>query len=295
MKMLLSMTGYGKQVLEHTEHRVTVEMRSVNNRFLDITLKTPRSFYYLEEKFKKIIKNYFKRGKIEVYISVQGQGSIHKNVHVDWELLGQYVERVEEIKQHYPIKGELNIEQLVNIEDIFIVEEEEKQDETLTINLLQAMEQSCKKLLEMRRAEGAFLQKDLKERLQVLEETMNRLQHIRPKVIETYRERINKRITDHLAAYSTIDEARIMQEVAILAEKGDITEELTRLHSHINQMKSTLKEEGSVGRKLDFICQEMHREANTIGSKATAAEINELDVILKTEIEKIKEQIQNIE
>ena len=144
-------------------------MRSVNNRFLDITIKMPRSFYYLEEKLKKIIKNYFKRGKIEVYISIQGQGSIHKNVHVDWEILGQYVDRVEEIKQHYPVKGELNIEQLVNLEDIFIVEEEEMQDETLTTNLLQAVEESCRKLLEMRRAEGAFLEQDLEERLQVLE------------------------------------------------------------------------------------------------------------------------------
>lgn len=293
--MLSSMTGFGKQVIEQEEYQITVEMRSVNNRFLDITIKMPRSFYYLEEKLKKIIKNYFKRGKIEVYISIQGQGSIHKNVHVDWEILGQYVDRVEEIKQHYPIKGELNIEQLVNLEDIFIVEEEEMQDETLTTNLLQAVEESCRKLLEMRRAEGTFLEQDLEERLQVLEDTMNHLQHVRPKVIETYRERISKRITEHLAEYNTIDEARIMQEVAILAEKGDITEELTRLQSHINQMKNTLKEEGSVGRKLDFICQEMHREANTIGSKATAAEINGLDVILKTEIEKIKEQIQNIE
>lgn len=289
------MTGYGKQVIERDTYRIIVEMRSVNSRFLDITLKMPRGFYHLEEKFKKIIQKYFIRGKIEVYISVSGEGNIKKNLHVDWDLLEQYTEQFEEVKKHYQIKGDVTIDHLMQMEGIFIVDEEEEEDEMLKDLLLQAIDHSCKELLDMRLTEGAYLEKDLFSRIGSLKEITKSLKSIRPQVVKSYRERIKKRIEEHLVNYANVDESRIMQEVAILAEKGDITEELTRLESHIEQMEKTLKEEGSIGRKLDFICQEMLREANTIGSKSTAAEINQLDVTLKSEIEKIKEQVQNVE
>lgn len=293
--MLSSMTGYGKQTVEHDSYQIQVEMRSVNNRFLDITFKMPRGFLHLEDKLKKIIKNYVSRGKVDVHITLSGQGNVKKSLHIDWNLFEQYIDQIAEIKEKHHIKGEITIDRILTLEEIFTVKEEEKQDEELKDFLLQAVETSCEKLNEMRQAEGAFLETDIHDRLDTLDEIVKKLQSVRTNVIESYRDRIKKRMDEHLASYGQLDDSRIVQEVAILAEKGDITEELTRLNSHIAQMRKAMEEEGSIGRKLDFICQEMHREANTIGSKSTAAEINQLDVLLKTEIEKIKEQIQNIE
>lgn len=289
------MTGYGRQIVERDSYRIVVEMRSVNNRFLDISLKMPRSLLHLEDKIRRIIKNYFSRGKFEIYISITGQGNITKKLHVDWELLGQYIEQIEEIKKRHQVKGEVAVDDLLKLEEIFNVDEEEKQDEALKDLLLQAVENSCEELQEMRQTEGTYLKNDLLLRLNKMEELTESLQAMRSKVVQSYRERIRNRINEHLAEYAQIEDGRIIQEVAVLAEKGDITEELTRLSSHISQMRKVIDKAGSVGRKLDFICQEMHREANTIGSKSTAAEINEIDVLLKTEIEKIKEQVQNIE
>ncbi len=293
--MLSSMTGYGRQIVERDSYRIVVEMRSVNNRFLDISLKMPRSLLHLEDKIRRIIKNYFSRGKFEIYISITGQGNITKKLHVDWELLGQYIEQIEEIKKRHQVKGEVAVDDLLKLEEIFNVDEEEKQDEALKDLLFQAVENSCEELQEMRQTEGTYLKNDLLLRLNKMEELTESLQAMRSKVVQSYRERIRNRINEHLAEYAQIEDGRIIQEVAVLAEKGDITEELTRLSSHISQMRKVIDKAGSVGRKLDFICQEMHREANTIGSKSTAAEINEIDVLLKTEIEKIKEQVQNIE
>lgn len=295
ISLVLSMTGYGKHVIEKDTYQIAVEMRSVNNRFMDISIKMPRSFYHLEDKIKKIIKTYFNRGKIEVFISVDGQGYIQKKLHVDWDLLEQYEEKIVEVKKRHHVAGNWTMDHLFLVDDLFIVDEEETQDESLQQSLILAVEKSCENLLDMRQTEGEFLEKDLYSRLATLQTLTESLQEIRPQVIESYRERIKKRIDEHLAGYSNIDEDRLMQEVALLAEKGDITEELTRLSSHIEQMEKTLKEDGSIGRKLDFICQEMLREANTIGAKSTSTEVNELDVQLKTEIEKIKEQVQNIE
>lgn len=289
------MTGYGRQIVERDSYRIVVEMRSVNNRFLDISLKMPRSLLHLEDKIRRIIKNYFSRGKFEIYISITGQGNITKKLHVDWELLGQYIEQIEEIKKRHQVKGEVAVDDLLKLEEIFNVDEEEKQDEALKDLLFQAVENSCEELQEMRQTEGTYLKNDLLLRLNKMEELTESLQAMRSKVVQSYRERIRNRINEHLAEYAQIEDGRIIQEVAVLAEKGDITEELTRLSSHISQMRKVIDKAGSVGRKLDFICQEMHREANTIGSKSTAAEINEIDVLLKTEIEKIKEQVQNIE
>lgn len=289
------MTGYGRQIVERDSYRIVVEMRSVNNRFLDISLKMPRSLLHLEDKIRRIIKNYFSRGKFEIYISITGQGNITKKLHVDWELLGQYIEQIEEIKKRHQVKGEVAVDDLLKLEEIFNVDEEEKQDEALKDLLFQAVENSCEELQEMRQTEGTYLKNDLLLRLNKMEELTESLQAMRSKVVQSYRERIRNRINEHLAQYAQIEDGRIIQEVAVLAEKGDITEELTRLSSHISQMRKVIDKAGSVGRKLDFICQEMHREANTIGSKSTAAEINEIDVLLKTEIEKIKEQVQNIE
>jgi len=289
------MTGYGKEIVQLNQQTISVEMRSVNHRYLDITMKMPRNLMFMEEKFKRIIKGHFYRGKLEVYINFSGQGNINKHLQVDWELINQYIENINKIKTDHHLAGDIPVSVLASLPEIFEIQEEEKDDNELKKVLLVAIEKACMEMLAMRETEGDFLEKDIILRLEKLEQLTTKLQEIRPRVIQEYQERIMKRINEYVATISTIDESRIEQEVAILAEKGDITEEIIRLGSHIEHMRKTLKEEESIGRKLDFICQEMHREANTIGSKSTDAEINQIDVLLKSEIEKIKEQIQNIE
>lgn len=295
INLVKSMTGYGKETVQIKEHMLTIEMRSINHRFLDITMKMPRNLLFLEETFKKTIKQFFSRGKIEVYITISGQGSIHRDLQVDWELLDQYMNHIKQIKKRHQLEGDIPASILVSLPDIFEVYEEEEMDDELKDSLQYVLEKACTELLAMRETEGDFLEKDIIQRLYKMRELTGKLQLIQTKVIKEYQDRIIQRIKEHTSNISHLDMPRLHQEVAILAEKGDITEELIRLGSHIEQMEKTLSEEGSVGRKLDFICQEMHREANTIGSKSMDEEINQLDVLLKSEIEKIKEQVQNIE
>lgn len=293
--LLKSMTGYGNQIIQMEQYTISVEMRSVNNRFLDITLKMPRYLMYIEEQIKRQVKGYFTRGKLEIFITINGQGNIQKNLQVDFELLNQYMKSLNEMKSKYQLQGDIPVSTLVGLPEIFEVQEEEKRDEALKENILNAVEKSCQEMMIMRETEGTFLEKDILMRLEKLYDITARIEELRPQVIQEYQERITKRINAFLENVSEVDGSRITQEVAILAEKGDITEETVRLKSHIEHMRKTVKETNSVGRKLDFICQEMHREANTIGSKSTASELNRLDVMLKSEIEKIKEQVQNIE
>lgn len=289
------MTGYGKDVVQLNEQTVTVEMRSVNHRFLDITLKMPGQLMFMEEAIKKIVKQFFHRGKIEIYIRMSGQGGINKNLQVDWRLLDQYMEKIHLMKDNYKLDGEVSLPELLSLPDLFEVQEEDEPDQTLKEKLIKAIENACSEMLEMRKTEGAFLKEDITGRLVKINELTEKLETVHPEVTEEYKERIMQRIQEHLDGLSGLDEARLHQEIAILAEKGNITEEIVRLKSHIEHMEKTLEEPESIGRKLDFICQEMHREANTIGAKSSDKKLSEYDVLLKSEIEKIKEQVQNIE
>jgi len=293
--LVKSMTGYGRKVMQQENYSITVEIRSVNNRYLDINLKMPRSLLSLEEEIKKIIRSSFQRGKLDIYITTTGEANFLKKLEVDWELLEQYMEAISEIKGKYQIDGNLSASALLNIPEIFSVFEMEKSDRSFKENLLISIKEASREMLEMRKAEGAFLEKDILMRLDTLDTLTVALEELRPLVIKEYQERILKRMNVYLDNNNEIDDARLHQEIAILSEKGEITEELVRMKSHIEHMRKTLQEEGSVGRKLDFICQEMHREANTIGAKSSASEISQIDVQLKSEIEKIKEQVQNIE
>lgn len=293
--MVNSMTGYGKHVVQNEESTISIEMRAVNNRFLDISLKMPQALLYLEENIKKELKTVFRRGKVDIYITIRGEGTTEKHLEVDHDLLQQYIENITHMKESYSIKGELDPNTLVSLPEIFDVVEINKHNGQLKEKILTAITEASKELLEMRKTEGKYLEKDISDRLLVIEKLTNEIEAIGPKVVQEYKERVLKRMSELLNNVTELDDVRMHQEVAILTEKGDITEEITRLKSHIEHMRKILKEEESIGRKLDFICQELHREANTIGSKSMAAEINHLDVLLKSEIEKIKEQVQNIE
>ncbi|PAV29945.1 YicC family protein [Virgibacillus profundi] len=293
--MGVSMTGYGSSTENIGDTAITVEIRSVNHRYLDFSAKIPRSFLFLEDKIKRIIQSYFERGRIEVYIEIAGDRFVQKNLQTDWDLMDQFINQINTAKDRYHLSGELPATILTALPEMITVQEIEQQPDDLNASILSNTELACIQVLKMREEEGAFLLKDLKERIASIENTVLLLQNRRTNVIEEYRRRIQKRIEEQLIDTVSIDHARLHQEIVLLAEKGDITEEITRLLSHVDHFMETINKSGAIGRKLDFIVQEMHREANTIGSKSTDPEISESTVLLKGEIERIKEQLQNIE
>lgn len=295
VNMVMSMTGFGVHVINMDNTTITVEIRSVNNRFLDFTAKMPRSFFSLEDKIKKIIQSYFGRGRIEVYISVEGKGFVQKTLKTDWDIMDNYMEQVNIAKTRYQLNGDIPVAIITSIPEVISIQESIHQPDGLKESILAGTKQACEQVEAMRKEEGLFLFNDLKERMDAIYDIIIVLQTHRGHVIKEYRDRIQARINDHLDDTVTMDHARIHQEIVLLAEKGDITEEITRLFSHVELGKETLDEKGAIGRKLDFITQEMHREANTIGSKSTDVKISEWTIALKGEIEKVKEQLQNIE
>ncbi|WP_449353966.1 YicC/YloC family endoribonuclease [Virgibacillus natechei] len=292
--MSMSMTGYGTSVYHLANTMLTVEIRSVNHRYLDFTAKIPSSFLFLEGKIKKIIQSYFGRGRIEVYIRIEGENFVKKTVKTDWDLMDQYMEQLSEARSRYHLIGDIPTETLAFVPDLITIQEAEAYPDGLKDAILNCTKEACEQVRIMRKEEGAFISNDLEGRLDTIYTIVSSLQTDRSRVIEEYRERIQKRITDHLDD-STVDQARVHQEIVLLTEKGDITEEVVRLFGHVAHFRRTLSTAGPIGRTLDFITQEMHREANTIGSKSTDTKISEYTVSLKREIEKMKEQLQNIE
>nr|WP_239534124.1 YicC/YloC family endoribonuclease [Thalassobacillus pellis] len=289
------MTGYGRETAEIEGTRLTIEVRSVNHRFLDISAKMPRTFLFLEDKMKKLIKNDISRGRVDVYVTMEGEGITERSLKVDWDLLEQYINQLKVVKGHYGLTGDVSVDIVTKLEDLFTVQETDQHQDELQQMLLDSLQKAVGKLVDMRKDEGDALRDDLKARLGEVRNFVNQLEDRRELVIDTYKNRIKSRIQEYVRESFQIEDSRIMQEVALLAEKGDITEEITRLHSHIDQFSSTLGKQQSIGRQLDFIVQEMHREVNTIGSKSNDAKISEWVVSLKSEIEKMKEQVQNVE
>ncbi|MFC4557056.1 YicC/YloC family endoribonuclease [Virgibacillus kekensis] len=293
--MARSMTGYGRDTAVFGDTTITIEIRSVNHRFIDFTAKVPHSFMFLEDKLKRIIKSYFHRGKVDIYINVEGSGLVRKKLVPDWELMDQYIKQMENVKMRYQLEGDISAAALVTNPDMMSVHEVEEQPDDLEEVIISSAKRSCEQVLNMRDEEGSYLLKDLTNIMQKIESTAEKISSRRDQVIEEYRDRIRARIDDYTGNHDIIDQARMHQEIALMAEKGDITEEITRLSSHIKHFFETVEGEGPVGRKLDFIIQEMHREANTIGSKSNDSKIGVWIVTLKSDIEKVKEQIQNIE
>ncbi|QDP40124.1 YicC/YloC family endoribonuclease [Radiobacillus deserti] len=292
--MVQSMTGYGRDEQQVHDTRVSVEVRSVNHRFLDISNKMPKSFLVVEDKVKKIVQSYFQRGRIDLFISIEGMGFIERNLQVDWNLLNQYIEKSKELKDKYGLQGDISVDRLTSLEGAFEIVEKEQSQDVLFDVVLRSVSNACEQVKNMREIEGQELIEDMKTRVLFIQETVKKLTERRHVVIEEHRSRIQKRLQEFITE-DIADDSRIVQEVALLAEKGDITEELTRLSSHCVQFFDTLEQESAIGRKLDFILQEMHREINTIGSKSTDVQISHWIVLLKSEVEKIKEQVQNIE
>jgi uncharacterized protein (TIGR00255 family) len=293
-RMIYSMTGYGRETTSVHDTKITVEIKTVNHRFLDFSIRAPKELLALEESFKKMIKTDMRRGRVELYITIDGTSLGEKKVNIDWQLLEQYIKLLNEATDRYNVKGSLSTEQLINLPDLFFVEEQEVIG-SYEEHILQTVEQAVLQCVHMRKTEGQALERDLIKRISVIREITEHVKELAPTVVKLYKERLHHKLEEMLQDHYELDESRLLAEVSIFAEKADIEEEITRLTSHCDQFLLILKEKEPIGRKLDFLVQEMNRETNTIGAKANDYRISQQVVSMKSELEKIKEQVQNIE
>lgn len=293
--MVYSMTGYGNYTINYDNTVVTIEIKSVNSRYLDIISKIPRSLQAFEHNLKKLLQHFFNRGRIELYITIDGDLLVDKKVNVNWNLLDEYMLSLEEIKEKYNIHENISLSMLLQQESLFVIQEERSTDNSFYDMLYDSVEKVCKQVLSTRQQEGEYLKREVLHRLENVQNTLSFIEQNSDKVQRLYRNRVEERIRKYMNRSVEIDENQLIQEIAVLSEKGDIQEEITRIKSHIDHFKSVIEQGSEIGRKLDFIVQELHREANTIGAKSIDATISEATVNMKSNIEKIKEQIQNIE
>lgn len=287
------MTGFGRSQKESNDFSITVEIKTVNHRFCEYHIRMPRQLFKIEDKIKKQLGEYVQRGRVEVFVTLEGSGAVHRKVNIDWSLLEEYYQYIQQIKKKYELQQDISIHDLLQREEWLQFEEVESKNEELVDLVLVAVEEAAIQLLTMRTSEGKELESDIRHQLTSLEGIIEQLKQYSPLVVSHYRERLAKRMKEFLSG--SFDEQRFMTEVAIFSDKADINEELTRLNSHIQQFEETLKLKEPIGRKLDFLLQEMNREVNTIGSKGNDSKIAKEVVELKSLLEKIKEQIQNIE
>ncbi|MFJ5713367.1 YicC/YloC family endoribonuclease [Neobacillus sp. NPDC093127] len=291
--MVISMTGFGRGKAESDSFSVNVEVKTVNHRFCEMNIRLPRQLLKIEDKIKKKLNQHIRRGRVEVYVSVEGEGVVTRKVHVDWKLVEEYYQFIKQAHEKFGIEGTITLQDLLNRSDLLHIEESEAGNEELEKLVLTATEEAVVLLKEMRSAEGEELKKDLLAMLTQLEANVFELQKFTPFVVQSFKDRLTKRMQEFVNGQ--IDDTRILTEVAVFADKADINEEITRLKSHIQQFMQTINEQEPIGRKLDFLIQEMNREANTIGSKANDSNIAKKVVEIKSLLEKLKEQVQNIE
>lgn len=288
-----SMTAYGGGNTGFEGLNFIVELRSLNHRFLEIVLKLPQRFQIFEQDIKRLICKYILRGRIECTLKINGELEGLPQLVIDWEVAESYYNLLKELKQGLNLSGNIDISDFLGVKDIFVPKEEVHDLQRFWPPLEEAFTQALENLDEMRKKEGSILKKDFLKRLEFVSGCLKEIKERSPLVIEEYRERLHQRINSILER--EIDEARLLQEVAFFAERSDITEEIVRLYSHLTQFREIMEAPGTTGRKLDFLIQEMNREVNTIGVKAGDAFISQKVVDTKAELEKIREQVKNIE
>ena len=296
MSDIYSMTGYGKGVAEQDGRKATVELKSVNHRFLDLGLKLPKSLMFAEDGLRKAIQKSISRGHIDLFISFDDDREKQQNAFkVDYDLAAKYVLAARELQGRCLIQNNFYVSEVMRMPDVITRETEEEEDEDFIARLvMQACAHALDSLNVMRRREGESLAKDLLAKLDNIEATIPKIEQLAPKTLEEYRDKLSARIKEYLQEVP-LDEDKLLNEVAFFSDRICIDEEITRLHTHISHFKEILKDGGAVGKKLDFIVQEMNRETNTIGSKCNNAQITECVIFLKSEIEKMREQVQNLE
>ncbi len=287
------MTGYGKANLSKNENEYQVEIKSVNHRYLDISVKMPRVLSYLEEEVKKEISSKVKRGKIDVFITFQNNSMEGKEIKINTEIAKIYIDELKKLAKQEDILSNIEVTEISKLPDVLSIQNNQE-DEKIKSELLGTVCQAAEKLVQMRATEGCKIAEDLLTRIKAIQEKVKEISSLSTGLIEEYVVKLETRIKEILTNQE-VDESRLAQEVVIYADKCSIEEEVTRLESHISQFEKLLNSEEAVGKKLDFIIQEMNRETNTIGSKANNLEITNGVIDIKTELENIREQIQNIE
>ena len=292
--MIHSMTGYGRATQERNGKEITVELRSVNNRFLDCNVKLPRVFSYAEEAVKQCVKDSVSRGKVDVYITVNVAAEENVHISLNRPVLEGYLSALRTISADYGVSGDVNAVTLMRLPDVLVMEKQEEDEKQVTADITAVAQEAIAAYNAMRETEGAALVADLRNRAQNILGYVALVEKRSAVTVQEYRARLESKLREVLEN-TNIDESRILTEAAIFADKVAVDEETVRLRSHLAQMETLLASGGAVGRKLDFLLQEMNREANTIGSKGNDIEQARNVVEIKAELEKIREQIQNIE
>ncbi|KAF1086778.1 hypothetical protein SPSYN_00497 [Sporotomaculum syntrophicum] len=292
--MTKSMTGFGRGEVNSEVLKIIIEMKSVNHRYCEIVLHMPRSMNVLEDRIKKLIQQKIARGRVDVYINAHSCGSERTKVKVDESLAASYIQAVEELKSKLPLTGEATVTELLNLPGVFSLEEPEEDTELWWPDIEAALVQAREGLMDMRSREGDRLAADIQERIGRIAAFVDEIEQRSPLVVEEYRERLRQRLHDLLES-GILDQARLDAEVVLFAERSSIAEEIVRLRSHLAQFGDDLALSTPVGRKLDFLLQELNREINTISSKSSDVSLNRTVVEVKSELEKIREQVQNIE
>ncbi|MDR1157051.1 MAG: YicC family protein [Oscillospiraceae bacterium] len=292
--MIASMTGYGRAERAGAQRTVTIEIRSVNHRYYDCSVRAPRLFTYLEEAVRARVQKAVTRGKVDVYIMLDFGGAETPDIALNAPVLEGYLSALHGMADRYGLREDLSVMALARLPEVFSVRRAEVDAEALLVEVTAAADEALAMFLEMRAREGARLAEDMLSRLDVVEALIAEIEARAPRTVAEYHTRLEARMQEVLHGVG-VDENRILAEAALYADRVAVNEETVRLHSHIAQARALLRGGGGVGRKLDFLIQEFNREANTIGSKGNDAEIARLVVDMKSEIEKIREQAQNIE
>jgi uncharacterized protein (TIGR00255 family) len=288
------MTAFGRGEAMADGYRFTVELRTLNHRFCDIRVKLPRKYSNFEDEIKKRLSAEFSRGRIEMNVFCDEALDKVQHLTIDSELAKTYNKLLHDLQEELGLEGSLGLEALLNFRDIFSFQEDEKSRKQAWRALEMALDQAVMDCLKMRAEEGAAIESDLTDRLRHFETLTKEVEAREPLVVQGIRDRLQERIQDLLGEVE-LDETRLAQEVAFFAEKSDITEELVRLQSHLQQFEALLRSSGPRGRQMEFLLQEMHREINTIGSKANDLEIAQKVIQIKAELERFREQLQNVE
>lgn len=292
--MIRSMTGYGRAEVLVNGRNILVEIRSVNHRYFEFSCRSPRAYGFLESRLKTYLQGKLSRGKVDVNVSIQTVEGSSASVQVNRELAASYVQALRALEEPLGLRDDLSLSVISRFSDIFTVNKETEDEDTVWADVLQVADEATGRFVQMRETEGAKMKEDVESRLDFILRAVEQVEARSPKTVEEYRARLYNKMSEVLGN-TQIDEQRILTEAALYAEKIAVSEETVRLRSHVGQFRAILAQGGPVGRKLDFLIQECNRETNTIGSKAQDIEIARIVVDIKSEIEKIREQIQNIE
>ena len=292
--MIKSMTGYGSAKGAAEDLEITVEVKSVNNRYLDTSVRMPRSFLFAEDAVKSAVQRHISRGKVDVFVSVDASAADNMTVKINEPLLRGYLEAIRHISESYELENDLTAVSVSRFPDILTVEKKNLDADSISAGIAAVAEKALDDFDAMRLREGEKLCSDVLSRLETIEALVGTVEREAPKTVEEYRNRLREKMAELLGT-AGIDENRILSEAAVFADHIAVDEETVRLRSHISQLRTMLSGRSPIGRKIDFLIQEFNREANTIGSKCQNSEIAHVVVDLKSEIEKIREQIQNIE